>query len=88
MEHKASIDDGLPWYMEGHAVLVGEDIPPVLETWSARPSVGCEGFTLTLHVAGRREPFEVFLTPAGAKTLAAFINTANNDSGTRRLTAH
>lgn len=86
VEHKAVIDAGSPWYMEGHSVLIGEDIPPVLETWSARPSVGCEGFTLTLHVAGHREPFEVFLTPAGAKTLAVFINATNNDSGHRRLT--
>lgn len=75
--HKASIDAGDPWYMEGRSVLMGPDIPPVLESWSARPSVAVEGFTLTLHVAGQIEPVDVFLAPTEAKTLIRFINSVN-----------
>jgi hypothetical protein len=79
-EHKAVIDAGLFWYLEEHSVLIGSDIPPVLESWAARPSVVAEGFTLTLRVAGHTEPFEIFLTPAEARTLAVFINAASSDS--------
>ncbi|MDN4611581.1 hypothetical protein [Arthrobacter burdickii] len=80
------IDAGSPWCMEGHSVLLGQDITPVLESWSARPSVGAEGFTLTLQVAGQIKPFDVFLTASEAKTLAAFINAASNDSVRQHLT--
>lgn len=86
-EHKALIDAGSAWYMEGHSVLMGQDIPPVLESWSARPCVEAEGFTLTLHVAGQTNPVDVFLTPTEARTLVVFINAANNDAGRRRLTS-
>jgi hypothetical protein len=85
-DHKALIDAGSPWCMEGHSVLLGQDITPVLESWSARPSVGAEGFTLTLQVAGQIKPFDVFLTASEAKTLAAFINAASNDSVRQHLT--
>ncbi|WP_147394443.1 hypothetical protein [Arthrobacter cheniae] len=60
--------------------MIGLDIPPVLESWAARPSIVAEGFTLTLRVAGQTKPFDVFLTPAEARTLAMFINTASSDS--------
>lgn len=79
-EHKASIDAGSLWYVDGHSVLIGQDIPPVLERMSVRPSVGSEGFTLILHVAGQTEPIDVFLTPTGARTLAVFINAASSDN--------
>lgn len=79
-DHKALIDAGDPWYMDGHSVLMGADIPPVLKGWSARPGVAVEGFTLTLHVAGQTEPVDVFLTPAEAKALVRFINSANTSS--------
>lgn len=80
-EHKALMDSGAPWDMEDHHVLMGQDIAPLLLTWSARPSVGCEGFTLTLEIEGQIKPFEVFLMPSDASTLSAFINAANGDGG-------
>jgi hypothetical protein len=64
--------------MEGCSVLTGQDMPPVLQNWSARPSEGSEGFTLTLEAAGGIKPFEVFLTPAEAKTLASFLHAAHD----------
>lgn len=87
-EHKALIDAGAPWQMEGPSVLMGQDIAPVLEGCSARPGVGAEGFTLTLRVAGQIAPVDVFLTPTEARTLAVFINAATSDSARQRLTIH
>jgi hypothetical protein len=80
-EHKAVIDAGAPWDMEGHTVLMGQDLAPILENWHARPSVGSEGFTLTLEIAGQIKPVEVFLMPTEAMTLSSFIDAANNDGG-------
>ena len=65
--------------MEGHFVLMAQHIAPILENWSARPSVGSEGFTLTLEIAGQIKPLEVFLKPTEAKTLAMYIDAANSD---------
>ena len=78
-EHKALMADGAPWDMEGRYVLMGQDLAPVLQNWSARPSVGSAGFTLTLELAGRIKPVEVFLMPAEARTLSIFIDVANGD---------
>ena len=72
--HKALIEAGYPWDMHGGHVLMGQDMAPTLERWSARASVGTEGFTLTLESADHIKPFEVFLSPADARMLAAFIN--------------
>jgi hypothetical protein len=80
-EHKAMIDLGCPWDMEGHNVVMGQDLAPVLATWSARPSVGSEGFTLTLEIKGGIKPIEVFLKPAEARTLSMFLDAANGDLG-------
>jgi hypothetical protein len=79
--HKALIEGGAPWDMQGRNVLMGQDLAPILENWSARPSVGSEGFTLTLEIAGQMKPFEVFLLPTEAKTLSSFIDAANDDGG-------
>lgn len=79
--HKALIDSGSPWDMEGRFVLMGQDLAPLLESWSARAGVGSEGFTLTLEIACRVKPFEVFLMPAEAGTLFTFIAAAHNDGG-------
>lgn len=65
--------------MEANFVLMGQDIAPILENWSARPSVGSEGFTLTFYIVGKIKPIEVFLKPTEAKTLAMFIDAANSD---------
>lgn len=51
--------------MEGNFLLKGQDIAPIPENWSARPSVGSEGFTLTF--------------PTESKTLAMFIDAANSN---------
>jgi hypothetical protein len=80
-EHKALRDAGSPWDMEGRYVLMGRDMPPTLENWSARPSVGSEGFTLTLEIAGQIRPVEVLLMPTEAKTLSMFIDAANSNGG-------
>jgi hypothetical protein len=80
-EHKALIEAGAPWDMEGRNVLMGQDLAPILANWSARPSVGSEGFTLTLEIEGQIKPFEVFLMPSEARTLSSFINAANADGG-------
>ena len=80
-EHKAVIDAGAPWDMEGQTVLMGQDLAPILENWHARPSVGSEGFTLTLEIAGQIKPVEVFLMPTEAMTLSSFIDAANSDAG-------
>jgi hypothetical protein len=82
-EHKTLIEAGSPWDMEGGKVLMGRDLAPILENWSARPSVGSEGFTLTFEIAGQIKPFEVFLLPTEARTLSAFIDAANDDGGRR-----
>ena len=75
----ALIEAGSPWDMEGHIVLMGQDLAPILHNWSIRASVGSEGFTLTLEIACQVKPLEVFLRPAEARTLLAFINAAEND---------
>ncbi len=80
-EHRALIEAGSPWDMEGRNVLMGRDLAPLLEHWSARPSVGSEGFTLTLDIAGQIKPFEVFLMPTEVRTLSTFIDAANGDRG-------
>jgi hypothetical protein len=67
--------------MEGGNVLMGRDLAPILENWSARPSVGSAGFTLTLEIAGQIKPIEVFLLPTEARTLSSFIDAANDDGG-------
>jgi hypothetical protein len=41
---------------------------------------GSEGFTLILEVAGRTGHLEVFLPPAEARALSAFIEAATNDA--------
>lgn len=79
-EHRALIEAGSPWDMEGRNVLMGQDLAPLLENWSARPSVGSEGFTLTLEIAGQIKPFEVFVMPTEARTMSTFIDAANGDS--------
>lgn len=85
VEHKALIDAGSPWYMDGHWVLMGDDIPPVLEGWSACPSIGADGFTLTLHIVRQAQPIKIFLTPTEARTLALIITSATNGIGPQRL---
>ena len=82
-EHKALIEGGSPWDMEGGNVLMGRDLAPILLNWSARPSVGSEGFTLTLEIRGQIKPVEVFLMPSEARSLSSFIDAANNDDGGR-----
>lgn len=79
-EHKALIGAGAPWDMEGGVVLMGQDLAPMLESWSARPSVGSEGFILTLEIAARAKPCEVFLMPAEARALFKFLAAATNDA--------
>ena len=79
--HMALIDAGSPWDMEGRNVLMGQDLAPILENWSARPSVGSAGFTLTLEIAGQIKPIEVFLMPTEARTLSTFIDAANGELG-------
>jgi hypothetical protein len=78
-DHKALIEAGSPWDMEGRNVLMGQDLAPILENWSARPSMGSQGFTLTLEIAGQIKPFEVFLMPTEAKTLSTFIDAVNGE---------
>ncbi|MFC9772087.1 MULTISPECIES: hypothetical protein [unclassified Pseudarthrobacter] len=78
-EHQDMIDAGAPWDMQDRFVLMGQDLPPVLATWSARPSVGSEGITLTLEATGQIKPFEVFLMPSDAKSLSEFLSKANDD---------
>jgi hypothetical protein len=76
-KHRALVEAGAIWDMDGHTVLMGQDVAPVLEYWSARPGTGSEGFTLILDLAGRTERIQVFLQPAEARALATFINAAN-----------
>jgi hypothetical protein len=72
-EHKALIEAGSPWDMQGRNVLIGQDMAPTLERWSARPNVMAGGFTLTLEIAGHIKPIEFLLTPSQARALAMFI---------------
>ena len=65
--------------MEGQTVLMGQDLAPVLENWSARPSVGSEGFTLTFDSASCIKPCEFFLMPAEARALFRFLDAAAYD---------
>lgn len=80
-KHKALIEGGSPWDMEGRNVLMGQDLAPILQNWSARPSVGSEGFTLTLEIVGQIKPVEVFLMPTEARTLSTFMGAANGELG-------
>lgn len=34
------IEAGTPWDMEGHYVLMGQDLAPILDSWSAWPGAG------------------------------------------------
>lgn len=47
---------------------------PILKNWSARPSAGPEGFTLTPEIAGEIKPVKVFLMPTEARTLPTFVD--------------
>jgi hypothetical protein len=78
-EHKAAMEAGAPWDLEGGSVVTGPDMAPLVKGWRARPSAGAEGFTLSLEVAGQAQEIQVFLRPAEARTLAAFITAANDD---------
>lgn len=79
-EHKALIETGSPWDMEGCIVLMGQDLAPILVNCSARPCVGSQGFTLTLEIACHIKPLEVFLGPAEARALLNFIQPASNEA--------
>ncbi|MFF1252958.1 hypothetical protein ACFVYC_10755 [Pseudarthrobacter sp. NPDC058329] len=78
-EHKALIDAGASWDMEGRHVLMGQDLAPNLADWSARRSVGSAGFTLTLEIVGQMKPVEVFVRPAQARALSNLISAGNGD---------
>lgn len=78
--HRALIEAGSPWDMEGHIVLMGQDLAQVLENWSARPSVGSEGFTFTFESASCIKPCEFFLMPAEARALFKFLDAAGYGS--------
>lgn len=72
-EHEAEIESGANWDLRGDQVLMDHDIAPVLESWSLRPSMGSDGFTLVLEAAGLSEPVEIFLTTPVSKSLALFL---------------
>jgi hypothetical protein len=74
-EHNDAIEAGAHWDIPDGAVLMGQDVAPVLISWSVRDSVGTPGFTLTLEPAGQAKPFEVFLTPAAAKMLSPIFSS-------------
>ena len=78
-EHKALMDSGAPWDMEGRSVVIGRDMAPAVTGWRARPGAGADGFTLSLEIAGQPEPIHVFLRPDQARALAAFITAANGE---------
>ncbi|MGF9648099.1 hypothetical protein AAIH32_09005 [Pseudarthrobacter oxydans] len=80
-KHKALMETGTPWDMEGRNVLMGQDLAPILENWSVRPCVGSAGCTLTLEIAGQIKPVEVFLMPSEARTLSTYIGAANGGFG-------
>jgi hypothetical protein len=72
-KHRVLMDAGSPWDMHGRHILIGQDMAPPVREWSARPSGGAEGFTLTMRFAGGIEPVDAFLVPKEARKLAAFI---------------
>ena len=72
-EHEAGIESGAHWDLCGDQVLMTQDIAPALESWSLRPSMGTDGFTLVLEAAGRSEPVEFFLTTSVSRSLALFL---------------
>jgi hypothetical protein len=78
-EHKALMDSGAPWDIEGRSVVIGLDMAPAVTGWRARPGAGADGFTLSLEIAGQPEPIHVFLRPDQARALAAFITAANGE---------
>lgn len=78
-EHKALMDAGAPWDLQGRSVVMDQDLAPLVEGWQARPSAGAGGLTLSLELAGQAEPIHVFLPPAEARALAAFIRAANGE---------
>lgn len=82
--HKAMIDGGEPWDVDGQVVLMGRDLAPILQSWCARPCTGSAGFTLTLEITGHIVPVEIFLLPAEARDLSSFISRTKND-GEKRL---
>jgi hypothetical protein len=79
--HKALMETGAPWDMEGRNVLMGQDLAPILEKLSVRACVGSAGCTLTLEFAGQIKPVEVFLMPSEARTLSTYIGAANGGFG-------
>lgn len=78
-EHKALMDSGAPWDLEGRAVVIGQDMPPAATGWRARPSAGADGFALSLEIAGQSEAMHVFVRGDQARALAAFITAANGE---------
>lgn len=76
LEHKQQIQEGAFWDVHDFGqVLIGQDMPPALNRWSVRDSVGTEGFTLVLETGTSSKPFEVFITPEGAKSLHAVLDS-------------
>lgn len=76
-EHKEQIDKGAIWDVHDFGkVLIGQDMPPTLRTWSVRDSVGVEGFTLRLETSSENpKPFDVFITPAHAMELHSILES-------------
>jgi hypothetical protein len=78
--HGELVSAGAAWDFDArHNVLMGEDMPPALEDWSARPSAGSEGFTLFLTLSGQPQPIAIFLTATEAKTFSSFIKVVSSD---------
>lgn len=76
-EHKQQIDEGALWDVHDYGkVLMGQDMPPVLSTWSVQDSAGTEGFTLTMVSSTENaKPIEVFITPSNARLLHAMLQS-------------
>lgn len=75
-EHKEQIDAGAAWDMPDGHVVMGQDMPPALEKWTARDSMGTQGFTLTLETSDpEAKPFDVFITPGHAKMLSSLLSS-------------
>lgn len=76
-EHLDKLRSGEQWsYGEGHEILMGSDLPPLLQNFKVQERVGT-GVTLVLEAAGK-EPYSVWVPDEFARTLGSALGAAQN----------
>jgi hypothetical protein len=79
-EHKGRIDEDERFSVrsDDSAVLMGSDLPPILDWWAANTNDGTEGVNFDLWPNDPAKKVSVFIPTEEAEMLADRIRAANN----------